>query len=221
MHCNKEHAAGVLERFRDNSVSNEYSDSVKIEELQEEALLDVFRDQTRHPSIIEMAAEILARRQSSQLVSLLLEYLNSILDSYQDKELELYTASHLRHLVIFLRDIPTQEAYEGLTKFLNRLLLREPTEFKALLLTATASSFAWVSHELNKADWVSLLKTSFSHLGNEPETMKETLNYLDETPGESYLEDYLLELLALDDPEFVTEWREGKESADTETEESL
>ena len=217
----KEHAAGVLERYRDDSVSNEYSHSVNIEELQEEALLDVFRDQTRHPSIIEIAAEILARMQSSQLVSLLLEYLNSILDSHQDKELELGTANHLRHLVILLRDIPTQESYEGLTKFLNRLLLREPTGFKALLLTVTASSFAWISHELNKADWVSLLKTSFSHLGNEPETMKEILNYLDETPGESYLEDYLLELLAPDEPEFVREWREGKESADIETEESL
>ena len=217
----KEHAAGVLERYRDDSVSNEYSHSVKIEELQEEALLDVFRDQTRHPSIIEMAAEILTRRQSSQSVSLLLEYLNSILDSHQDKELDLSTASHLHHLVIFLTNIPTQEAYEGLTKFLNRLLLREPTEFKALLLTVTASSFAWVSRELNKGDWVSLLKTSFSHLSNEPETMKEILNYLDETPGETYLEDYLLELLAPDDPEFVREWREGKESVDTETEESL
>ena len=217
----KEHAVSVLERYRDDSVSNEHSHSVKIEELQEEALLDVFRDQTRHPSIIEIAAEILARRQSSQLVSLLLEYLNSILDSYQDEELELDTANHLQCLVILLRDIPTQEACEGLTKFLNRLLLREPTEFKALLLTVTASSFAWVSRELNKTDWVSLLKTSFSYLGNEPETMKGILNYLDETPGESYLEDYLLELLAPDEPEFVTEWREGKESTDTEAGESL
>ena len=214
----KEHTAGVLERIRDNSVSNEYSHSVNIEELQEEPLLDVFRDQTRQPSIIEIAAEILTRKQSSRLVSPLLEYLNSILDSHQDKELDSSTASHLHHLVIFLRDIPTQEAYEGLTKFLNRLLLREPTEFKALLLTETASSFAWVSRELNKADWVSQLKTSFFRLSNEPETMKEILDYLDETPGESYLEDYLLELLAPDDPEFVREWQEGKESADTETE---
>ena len=95
------------------------------------------------------------------------------------------TANHLRRLVILLKDVPTQEACEGLTKFLNRLLLRKPTEFKALLLVVTASSFAWVSRELNKTDWVSLLKSSFSHLGNEPETMKEILSYLDETPGES------------------------------------
>ena len=58
-------------------------------------------------------------------------------------------------------------------------------------------------------------------MGNEPEIMMEILNYLDGTPGESYLEDYLLELLAPDEPEFVREWREGKESADIETEESL
>ena len=216
----KEHAAEVLERFMHYRLSDEDSHPEQIKELKEEALLDVFCDETRHPDITNRAAEVLTHRQSTQLVSPAFELLNSTLDSHQDKELELYTASHLRYLVDLLGYIRTEETYEGLKEYLNRLLLRENTEFKALLLAATSSSFAWVSHELKKEDWISLLKTSFSHLGNEPETIKDILSYIDEEHSVDDLDNYFLELLEKHDPQFVNDWRERRAAANTETEET-
>ena len=89
-----------------------------------------------------------------------------------------------------------------------------------MLLAATSSSFAWVSHELKKEDWISLLKTSFSHLGNEPETIKDILSYIDEEHSVDDLDNYFLELLEKHDPQFVNDWRERRAAANTETEET-
>ena len=215
----KEHAAEMLGRFIDYPLSDEDSYPVQIKELQEDAILDVLLDKTRHPDITKRAAEVLTRKQSPQVVSPLLELLNSTLDSHQDKELELYTATHLHYLVNCLGYIGTQETYDGLKEYLNRLLLRKNTEFKALLLAATASSFAWVSRELNKEDWISLLKDSFSLLKNEPETIKDILSSIDEENRIDDLDNYFLELLEKHDSQFVNDWRERK-TANTETEET-
>ena len=214
----KEHAATVIERYMHHSLDNEDSYPVPIKDLTEEALLDVFRDETRHQDITKKTAEILARRQSSQLASLTFEILNSTLDSHQDKELESYIESHLQYLVYLLIWTPTQETYEGLIKFLNRLLLRENKEFKASLLAATASTFASVSHELHKVDWLSVLKTSISHLDNEPETIKKILRHIDMMPRIKVLDNIFLDLLEKHDTEFVNDWRERKANANTETE---
>ena len=81
----KEHAAEVLERFMHYRLSDEDSHPEQIKELKEEALLDVFCDETRHPDITNRAAEVLTHRQSTQLVSPAFELLNSTLDSHQDK----------------------------------------------------------------------------------------------------------------------------------------
>ena len=75
---------------------------------------------------------------------------------------------------------------------------------------------------MNKGDWVSLLKTSISHLGNEPETIKGILNRLpdelpDEMPSIDDLEEYLLELLEQHDTKFVNDYRERKANIHTET----
>ena len=200
----KEHAAEMLGRFISYPLSSEDA-PVQIKELKEEALLDVFRDETRHPDIKVKAVQVLTGRQSPRLVSPVLELLNSTLDSHQDKELSLPIAGHLSDLVNLLGYICTQETYEGLKEYLNRLLLRENAELKDLLLTETVSSIARVSHELNKGDWVSLLKTSISRLGNEPETIKGILNRLpdelpDEMPGIDDFKGYLLELLENHEP---------------------
>ena len=215
----KEHAAEMLARFMDYPLSNEDSHPEEIKALLEEAILDVLRDGTRNLFIRIRASEILTHRGSHQLASPAFELLNSILNSHQDKEVELYTASDLCRLVNILGQTPTQETYEGLTKFLNRLLLRKYKEYKDLLLAATTSVIAQVSRELNKGDWVSPLKRSFSDLGNEPETIKETLKRLDGNSGVDDLKDYLLELLEQHDPQFVSHWRERR-AANTETKET-
>ena len=218
----KEHAAAVIERFMYWSLNDEDSHPIQIKELQEEALLDVFCDKTRHPDITKKTALILAHRPSAQLVSPTLEILNSTLDSHQDKELELYTATHLQYLVSLLTWKPMQATYEGLTKFLNRLLLRENKEFKDLLLTATIFSIAWVSRELKKEDWLSLLKTFIFQLDNDPETIKGILRRRlpTEMPSVDDLEEYLLELLEKHDTKFVNDWREQKADTHIETEET-
>ena len=214
----KEHAATVIDRYTHDYHDHEDSYPEPIKDLTEEALLDVLRDETRHPGLIKKTGEILARRQPSQFASTTFDILNSTLDSHQDKELGVYAAHRLRDLVRFLAWIPTQETYEGLTEFLNRSLLRENKEFKDWLLAATASSFAWVSHELNKKDWLSVLKTSISHLGDEPETIKGILRYHlpNKMPARDDFEDYLLKLVEKHDSEFVRDWRERKAKINTE-----
>lgn len=205
---NKEHAAEIVRRFMYYSLDNEDGYPEQIKELSEEALLDVLGDEIQDIDTRIRTLEILTRRGSTRSLSPALKFLNSTLDSHQDKELDLHTADHLRAFVSYLVWIPTQETYEGLTKFLNRLV-REPIELKDLLLTATVPSIAWVSRELNKEDWLSLLKTSISHLDNEPETIKKILRRRlpDEMPSADDLEDYLLELLEKHDTDFVNNYR--------------
>ena len=215
---NKEHAVEVVERFMNYPLSDEDSFPEQMKELSEEVLLDVLGDGTRNLYIRIRVLEILTRKESDQLVSPTFKLLNSTLDSHQDQELSLSIASDLRNIVDLLGWTPTQDTYEGLTKFLNRLLVRKNTEFKALLLAATASSFARVSRELNKENWVSQLKTSFSRLDNEPETIKNILHFLDKTADVDDFEDYLLELLEKHDPE--NDQSERKANANTETKES-
>ena len=204
----REYAAEVVERFIYYPLGDEDSYPEQVKELSEDALLDVLDDGTRNPFTRIRALEILTRRKSPRLVSPALEFLNSTLDLHQDNFPSLHSAHHLETVVKFLGLTPRQETYEGLTKFLNRLL-REPAELKHLLLAETVSSIAWISHELNKEDWRSLLKTSISHLDNEPGTLKGILNHLPEhMPDRDDFKDYLLELLEKHDTEFVSNYRD-------------
>ena len=216
---NKEHAAKVVESFMHYPLVNEDSYPEQVKKLSEEALLDVLGDEIQDLYTRIRTLEILTRRESTRLISPALEFLNSIFNSYQGEELSVNRASHLNTIVDFLRWTPTQETYEGLTKFQNRLL-SEPIELKDMLLTVTLSSIAWVSRELNKEDWLSELKPSISQLDNESETIKGILQRRlpDDMPSVDDLEEYLLELLGKHDIEFVNDYRERKANANTETE---
>ena len=74
---NKEHAASVLERFRSYRPEH-YPEQVM--ELEEQAILDVFSDETRHLEYRMKAAEVLANRKSTKLVSPVLKCLDSYID---------------------------------------------------------------------------------------------------------------------------------------------
>ena len=218
---NKEHAAKVVESFMHYPLDDADSYPEQVKELSDEVLLDVLGDEIQDLYTRIRTLEILTRRGSTRSISPALKFLNSTLDSHQDKELDLYTADHLKTFVYFLGWIPAQETYEGLTTFLNRLLFRENKEFKALLLAATATSIVWCSCELNKKDWLSLLNTSISQLVNEPETIKGILHHLpDQMPRLGNFEDYLLDLLEKHEPEYVNDWRERRAATNTETEET-
>ena len=233
----KEHAVSVLNahmggRFNDE---NPYPEQINI--LPESALLDIFNDETYYLGFRCWAAEVLASKESTLLVSPLLEFLNSAVDSDEYNETYVSTKRDLRRLASFLCVIHTQETYEGLNKFLNRLLTENPRH-KDLFLTWTVFSLAYVGNELDKKDSVSMIRKTISDLNvlpqdedalnnlveyfnkfQEPEGIKEILtNGL--TDGMPDLEKQCLELLQEHDPDFVNEWKAQKEDTNTESEES-
>lgn len=228
----REHTTATLEVFFNDSLWYQEDHPEQIKGLREEALLDVFGDKGRVQTIRYKAAGILFARKSPRLVSPVLEHLNSIVDS--DADLDVVTEHILRRLTNYLGDIHTKETYEGLTKFLNRLLTENP-QHKQLLLAETTFSLAKVSLKLNLVNSVSMLKRAIPQLDvghhnqlvlmnlpwqfdkfNEPEGIKEILDYHGKSlPSEEI--DKCLELLQKHDPEFVKKWRAENTTDDTDS----
>ena len=132
-----------------------------LKELSEETLLDVFDDNKYLTAVRHKAAEVLASK-SPPLVSPLLELLNSAIDPDSNSVTEI-GQRRLRNSVAFLVEIETIETYEGLTKFLNRLLTENP-EHKDLFLTWTVFTLAYVSIKLNKEESASILRRTIPYL---------------------------------------------------------
>ena len=221
----KERAASVLEKFITLFLNEEHNHPEQIKALSEEDLLQVFEDERYQPTLRYQAAKVLTVRKSLRLVSPLLEFLNSVIDSELDIEME----DHLRSYVNFFMNIYVPEAYQGLTSFLNRLLAENP-KHKALL-TETVFVLVWVGFQLNMGDSVPILRRAIPHLKNlqtqqiplgnlaryfdifnEPEGIKEILtnHVTGEIADMEEVEDRCLELLQKHDPEFVEEWRARK-----------
>ena len=219
----KEYAASMLERTHTFYFTDEHSYSEQVKALSEEALLRVFGDGIYQIEVRYCAAAVLAARKSPRLVSPSLEFLNSFVDS--DSAIDLKTKNILRGLVMnVLGCMYTQEAYQGLKGFLNRLLT-ENLKHKDLFLTWTVFSLGWVSVELDVKDSVPLLKKAIPYLNlknlhqesdnlgnlaenfdklNEPEGIQEILNYVaNENSNMEAVKDKCLELLQKYDSEFV------------------
>ena len=182
-------------------------------------------------------------RNSKRLVSPVLEFLNSIVDSEFDSEFDSESAIDIEYslhrLVSFVGQIHTKESYEGLKKFLISLITDNPKpKNKDLFLTQTAFTLFWISLKLNIGDSVSVLRLAIPHLQvgqsdlqalqnfakyfdifNNPEGIKEILNIhaKDKMPE---LEEECLELLEKYDANFVKEWKAQKEDTNTKSEES-
>ncbi|MDE0554787.1 MAG: hypothetical protein OXI24_11255 [Candidatus Poribacteria bacterium] len=231
----KEQAISVLGSLVNLYDPKEQDDYEETSPIQSETLLDVFVDKTRNLGLRYKAGEVLSAREIPQFASPLLEFLDSVINSEFDWKDILHTESRLLNFVKFLGYIHTQEAYKGLTSFLDRLLLTEDVELKELLLTQTVFSLAEVSIGLEKGDSVSILKSAAPQLRdpdhnlgvlagyfdklNAPEGIKEILTngLTDEMPD---VETRCLVLLQKHDPEFVEKWKAQKESNNTQTEES-
>ena len=229
----KEHAASMLENFNDPRLWEIELHPEQIKSLPEEVLLEVFNDKTRDLDIRITAIEVLAARKSPQLVSPVLEFLNSFVDSEFVLEAGI-KSGFLYRFIKFVGEIYTEEAYHGLKKFLDRLV-RENLKYKHMLLSDTLFSFTVLAIEMNMEDAVSVLKLAISHLKhvtfnlsvvtkyfdlfNEPDGIKEILtNGLTDRMPE--VETRCLELLEKYDPDFVNEWKAQKATANTESEES-
>ena len=230
----KEHAVSVLDHFRYYHPDEEPYYREQIALLPEDALLQVLSDKTRDLQLRHKAAEVLADRKSSRLVSPVLELLNSFID---DSDIPFGMEDWAHDFVNFVGQRPAEEAYQGLKKFLNRLL-NDDTGLKAILLIQTAVSLARVGGELNKRDSIAIIRKAIPDLEvfsqdeqalkdlvacfdtfNEPEGIKDILtNGIADMMPE--VETQCLELLQKHDPEFVNEWRAQKEIANTQNKES-
>ena len=197
----------------------------------EASLLKVFGNEKYPLALRHRTAEILAGK-SPPLFSPLLKFLNSVVDSDIDPADEGY----LRNSIQLLEQIGTPDDYQGLQRFLNRLLTENP-KHKDLFLTWTVFSLSWVSVRLNMRDSVPILRRAIPHLRNlqwehqalknlaryfdifnEPEGIKEILtnHVTSEASGMEDVEARCLELLQKHAPEFVAEWR-TRETTDNST----
>lgn len=239
----KERAASMLEAtFQPDfgselgySRENEARREETLKDFPEEVLLNVFEDKKYLLAVRHKAAEVLASK-SPPLVSPLLELLNSAIDPDSSSVTEI-GQRRLRHSIGFLVKIETIETYEGLTKFLNRLLTENP-EHKDIFLTWTVFSLAYISIKLNKEESASILRRTIPDLDvrpdedhalknlarlfdifNEPTGIKEILTHhaADRMPE---VATRCLELLEKHDPEFVRNWKAQNETTNTENEES-
>ena len=239
----KQSVAAVLEGVIDYDLLDKNHHPGQIKALREEALLQVFDDnETYYPILIYKAAEILAARKSPRLISPLLHHLNLAADSDIDTRY-FYNVPPLARLpkwydaVKFLEYMHTQEAYEGLNRFLNHLLTENPKS-KNWFLRETVSSLVQVGIKLNMGDSVPILKRALLDLENpghevlsklveyfdrfnEPAGIKEILiNYLDNetanmTLPETQLADQCLQLVQKYDPEFVENWQARETTNDS------
>ena len=226
----KKHVVSILETIIGYGLQEERYYPEPIKKLQEETLLQILDDETCRPAIRYKAAEVLLARKSSQLVSPLLNLLNSLVNS--DSDLGLVTNSP-EDGVIFLRQIATLEAHQGLEEFLNRLLT-EDLKRKDWFLRETVFSLADVSAKLDMRDSGPILKAAIPDMKNlqlehkalcdlarhfdilnEPACIKGILinHVTSESSGMEEVGDRCLELLQKHDPEFVEGWR-AREATD-------
>ena len=234
----KEHAASMLKNMTRSYFKDEKSYPDHIKALPEELLLQVFDDERYDIEVRYKAAEALSHRKSPQLVSPLLKFLNSAIHSGRNwtEEQRGQRAFNPCVFVGFIEKIRTPEAYQGLAKFLNRLLTENPRH-KDLFLEETVFSLMWIGAHLNMGDSVSVLARAVYDLSNledkpesldflathfdrfnEPEGIKEILRWHAEyeASGVEDLEDRCIELLESYDPVFVEEWRARRASDNRE-----
>ena len=231
---NKEHAGSVLERYR-HYPPEDYPEQIK--ELQEQAILDVFNDETRHLELRCKAAEVLANRRSTGLVSPVLKCLNSYIDSDFDWEQNYRTQHLLCDLVHLIGYVRTTETYETLKRFLEQLLSEKP-EVKRYILTSITFSLVYVSSELNTKDSVPVIRNAIPILDIYPENenaLKDLVEYFAKfqehegikeiltnglTEGIPDLEKQCLDLLKERHSNFVRDWKAQKETTNTKSEDS-
>ena len=227
----KEHVAFVLNDFAHHLLQNENRHPESIKALREEALLVVLGDDRASVMLRCKTAVVLATRKSSRLLSPLLGFLNGVVDT--DVEIGYETEQSLRSCVSILANIHTNETYQGLSGFLNRLLAGN-LRLREVFLTWTVFALADVGVQLNMTNSAKMLKGAITHLNlrgeregpivlatlfdkaNAPENLREILIIHGESLAPDVVDKYL-KLLQKHDPEFVEKWRAENTTDDTES----
>ena len=229
------HAISVLSHFALHAPTEEVHYREQTALIPEEALLQVFVDETHVMKLRLKAADVLAYRKSPLLVAPLLKFLHSIVDDSNNAYYDI--SSWGRGLIKSLGQIHTQASYQGLKEFLNRLLT-ENSVYKDFLLRSTVFTLTTISSKLNKKDSVSILRKSIPDLKarsheedalinlaeyfytfSEPEGIIDILTHVltDQMPN---VEIRCLELLKRRWPEYASDWNKQNATANTENEES-
>lgn len=153
----KEHAVSILDGFPYGVTKDLSRQHEPIKSLSEDVLLEIFNDKTLNMSIRMNTIEVLAARRSSFLVSTVLDYLNSIINSDIDWGTTLITRQYPKRFLDSLRTIKSEEAYQGHIYFLNRLIKENPKN-KGLFLPPTVLTLAKFGLEMQVRDWVDMLR---------------------------------------------------------------
>jgi len=224
----KELAATVIDDILYYNPGVTYPYPERIEAISDTALLDVFDDEKRQIDCRCKAAEFLADRESEQIVSPLIVFLNSIFDydpyTHKESNSQVQIKLSLQKLIKYLGTIHTKESYKELTKLLDRLL-KEHTPMKDMLLTWTVFSLADVGGALNtgssipkmikavpdlrliNAEMSAAIKNLALYFDkfDEPDGIKDILTYFgDQDPK---VKETCLDLLENHDPNFVAQQR--------------
>ena len=235
------HALSVLQDYPVGILTELDRHPDRIKTLSDEVLLDAFSEKTPDLQTKWVISDILVARGTTEFVSPVLKFLNSIIDGdidlFSNVNFSYDPRYHLSGLVCFVGIIPTEESYSGLKSILNRLLT-ENSEYKDLLVEWTAYSLAMVSVALNRKDSINVLIKSipeWNFLSSEQEAIEETVNNFNllnkqEVIKEIYnthikgkfheLEDTCLDLLQEKFQDWVRERREEKAANNTEGEET-
>ena len=231
----KEHTVSILQDLRGWFLQDEHGHPEPVKALREETLLEILTDGRYDDANLDLqlrykAVEILAARKSSRLVSPTLEILNSVVDS--DSHIDFQTENSLCGFINSLARIHTPESYQGLKRFLNRLLTESP-KHKDSFLMATVLAFGRAAIELNMRDSVSILKSAMPHLQDPGyEDLSKLVEYFDRfndsagikeiltkhvTSGMPEVKRQCLDALEKYDPEFAANWRAQHTTDDAES----
>ena len=235
----RDYAAQMLEAPDEISEGGEYIYPETVRSLSEQTVLDVIYHKTYSIYVRIRAAEILKKRNPVRLLPVLLEMVNSFLDTdiYKDEDID--TIWHLRDLVPLFKDIHNDKTYRGLSKLLGRVVkLKEDTDLKKAYLNWILFSLAYVGDALNTESAISRMREALPNLlisNEDSHNLENLVNYFDKfdehegikeiltnglTEGMPEVEKQCLELLPERYSNFVEKWKTDKETDNTESEES-
>lgn len=164
----REQAASMLADPENDDEDEGYIYPDTIMSLSEQTLLDVLNFQTYHLFTRIRAAEMLKKRDPIQSLPILLEFVNSILDTHIDnidKYGDIDQMWNLSYLVSLFKDIHSDETYIGLSNLLTRVQkLEDDSELKKAHLTWILFALAYVGDALNEDKSVPNMKEAVPFL---------------------------------------------------------
>ncbi len=224
-----DHAASLLEGFISGVLIDLERQPERIKVLPDDVLLEVFSDKTRDLAIRFTAIEVLAARKSALLVSPVLIFLNSIVDTEIDWGASSDASRYPFLFLDRLRRIRNEETYQGLKTFLNRLIKDNPKN-KNIFLPWAVFPLVDVGLKLDKGDSVDMLRKvihDLKDLEQNSTMLKILIEYFDKFQEPDGIKDILtngltdnlpdveekcLELLQSRYPDFVKEWKDKRKT---------